>query len=295
MNELERGVGYYDLNSIVKKDDYTELLSMIDWSEFEDQKASQVEVTRFYCNTNGEIITANRQYYSKHGGRGNVTGGKDDFEPSSYKVKPSTHYEYLWEVACNTKLVFRQPDKESLPSKELKISKIQEYVTDTTESLTYEQIDKLKEKLAAFEQLNGSQIAVLIVPSTESEDIAQYAIRIANTSGLGRKDFDDGVLLLVAKNDRKTRIEVGIGLENKISDQSAKQILNEVLSPYLKRNDFYSGINETINRLMFLVVDNKPVLRQPETPLPATPPSTSPEPTESTESFRYASRMNNLL
>ena len=259
MKELKRGVGYYDVNSIVKKDDYTELLSMIDWSEFEDQKASQVEVTRFYCNTIGEIITVNRQYYSEHGGRGNVAGGADDFEPGSYTVTPSTHYEHLWEVACNTKLVFSQPDKESLPNNELNISKIQEYVTDKTESLTDEQIDKLKGKLAAFEKLNGSQIAVLIVPSTESEDITQYALRIANSSGLGRKNFDDGVLILIAKNDRKVNIAVGMGLENKISNPSAKQIINEVLSPYLKRNDFYSGINEAINRLMFLVVDNKPV------------------------------------
>ena len=126
MNELKRGVGYYDVNSIVKKDDYTELLSMIDWSEFEDQKASQVEVTRFYCNTIGEIITVNRQYYSEHGGRGSVVSRKDDFEPGSYTVTPKTHHEYLWEVACNTKLVFSQPDKESLLNNELNISNTEE-------------------------------------------------------------------------------------------------------------------------------------------------------------------------
>src|SRR5688572_18985911 len=86
-------------------------------------------------------------------------------------------------------------------------------VTDLTATLSAQQAAALEAKLAAFEQRKGSQLAVLLVPSTQPETVEQYAIRVAEQWKLGRKGVDDGVLLLIAKNDRKLRIEVGRGLE----------------------------------------------------------------------------------
>lgn len=126
-------------------------------------------------------------------------------------------------------------------------------VTDLTQTLSVEQQSQLETKLANFEQQKGSQIAVLIIPTTQPEDIAQYSIRVAEAWKLGRKKQDDGILLLVAKNDRKMRIEVGYGLEGAIPDLIAKRIITEVMSPSFKQGDFYGGINNAVDKLIGLV------------------------------------------
>lgn len=126
-------------------------------------------------------------------------------------------------------------------------------VTDLTQTLTPDQQSQLEAKLTAFEQQKGSQIAVLIVPSTQPEDIAQFSIRAVDAWKLGRAKQDDGVLIVVAKHDRKMRIEVGYGLEGAIPDLTAKRIISEVMAPSFKQGDFYAGINNATDKLMGLI------------------------------------------
>ncbi len=123
-------------------------------------------------------------------------------------------------------------------------------VTDLTNTLTADQRAALEQKLAAFEARKGSQIAVLLVPTTEFEAIEQYSIRVAEQWKLGRKGVDDGILLLIAKNDRKLRLEVGRGLEGAIPDAIAKRIVSDVITPRFKEGDFHGGIIAGVDRIL---------------------------------------------
>ena len=126
-------------------------------------------------------------------------------------------------------------------------------VTDLTATLSADQVAALESKLAAFEAKKGSQIAVLIVPTTQPEDIAQFGIRVADQWKVGRKKIDDGVILIVAKEDRKLRIEVGYGLEGAIPDAIAKRVIAETITPYFKAGDYYNGIDAGVQQLMRLI------------------------------------------
>lgn len=137
-------------------------------------------------------------------------------------------------------------------------------VTDLTATLSSDQSAALESRLADFESRKGSQIAVLMVPTTEPEDIAQYGIRVAETWKAGRAKEDDGVILLVAKNDRKLRLEVGRGLEGAIPDAIAKRIISEIISPKFKAGDFYGGIDAGVTQLMSLIEGE--ALPAPEAP-----------------------------
>jgi len=131
-------------------------------------------------------------------------------------------------------------------------------VTDLTGTLSPSQRDTLERELQAFESRKGSQIAVLIVPTTRPEAVEQYSLRVAETWKLGRKGVDDGVLLLVAKDDRELRIEVGYGLEGAIPDAVAKRVISEIIIPFFKQGDFYGGIHAGVSRLIRLV-DGEPL------------------------------------
>lgn len=126
-------------------------------------------------------------------------------------------------------------------------------VTDLTATLSAGQVAALENKLAAFETRKGSQIAVLIVPTTQPEDITQFGIRVADQWKIGRKKIDDGVILLVAKNDRTLRLEVGYGLEGAIPDAVAKRVIAETITPYFKSGDFYGGIDAGVEQVMRLI------------------------------------------
>ncbi len=126
-------------------------------------------------------------------------------------------------------------------------------VTDLTGTLAADQAAALESRLAAFEAQKGSQIAVLIVPTTQPEDIAQFGIRVADAWKIGRKKVDDGVILIVAKNDRTLRIEVGYGLEGAIPDAIAKRVIAETITPHFRTGDFYGGINAGVTQLMGLI------------------------------------------
>jgi uncharacterized protein len=122
-------------------------------------------------------------------------------------------------------------------------------VVDQTGTLTTAQSDALTQKLAAIEQQAGSQIVVLIVPTTQPEDIASYGQRVADQWKLGRHDVGDGLLIVVAKNDRHMRIEVAKALEGAIPDLAARQIIVDQMRPAFRNNDYAGGLNAAIDRL----------------------------------------------
>lgn len=133
------------------------------------------------------------------------------------------------------------------------VPKLSSRVTDLTGTLTNSQVQSLEAKLAAFEQKKGSQIAVLIVPTTQSEDIAEFGIKVADLWRVGRKGVDDGLIFIVAKNDRKMRLEVGYGLEGAIPDAIAKRIIAETITPYFKAGDFAGGIDAGVEQMISLI------------------------------------------
>lgn len=135
---------------------------------------------------------------------------------------------------------------------------LQARVTDLTGTLTASQQAALEEKLSAFEARKGAQLAVLIVPTTEPEDLAQYSIRVVEQWKLGREKSDDGALLIVAKNDRRVRIEVGHGLEGVLTDATSNRIIAETITPLFRQGDFYGGIGAGLDR-MIRVVDGEPL------------------------------------
>ena len=126
-------------------------------------------------------------------------------------------------------------------------------VTDLTATLSADQVAALENRLATFEAQKGSQIAVLIIPTTQPEDIAQFGIRVAEQWKIGREKIDDGVILIIAKDDRTLRLEVGYGLEGAIPDAIAKRVIAETITPYFKTGDFYGGIDAGVQQLMRLI------------------------------------------
>jgi uncharacterized protein len=137
-------------------------------------------------------------------------------------------------------------------------------VVDQTGTLSSGDIAALTQTLRSLEARKGSQVAVLIVPTTEPETIEQYSIRVAEAWKIGRKKIDDGALLVVAKNDRHLRIEVGYGLEGSLTDATTKRIIDEDITPKFKAGDFAGGITAGVNR-MIRVIDGEQ-LPAPEPP-----------------------------
>lgn len=136
---------------------------------------------------------------------------------------------------------------------EITIPLFESYVTDLTATLSINEIMQLEEKLTEFEKKKGSQVAVLIVPTTQPETIEQYSIRVAEAWKLGRKDIDDGALLLVAKNDKALRIEIGYGLEGVLPDAMTKRIIEEIIVPHFKEGQFADGIGAGIEAILRLI------------------------------------------
>lgn len=127
------------------------------------------------------------------------------------------------------------------------------HVVDTTNTLPPATREALEQKLTTFETESGTQIGVLLVPTTKPEDIFSYANRVANDWKLGRKEVGDGLLLVVAKDDRKLRIEVAKTLEGAIPDLMAQRVIDEAISPAFKQGDFAGGLNAGVEQLMGLV------------------------------------------
>jgi uncharacterized protein len=131
-------------------------------------------------------------------------------------------------------------------------------VVDKTATLSSSDIASLDQTLKDFEARKGSQVAVLIVPTTQPETIEQYSLRVAEAWKIGRKKIDDGAILVVAKDDRKLRIEVGYGLEGALTDVTAKRIIDEVITPKFRNSDFGGGISDGVYSIL-RVIDGEPL------------------------------------
>ena len=131
-------------------------------------------------------------------------------------------------------------------------------VIDQTGTLSSSEVASLDQVLSAFEKRKGSQLAVLIVKTTAPESIEQYGIRVADQWKLGRKKIDDGVILIIAKADRTLRIEVGYGLEGALTDATSKRIIDDIIVPRFKQQDFYGGVVAGIQAII-AVVDGEPL------------------------------------
>src|SRR5499427_5869466 len=136
---------------------------------------------------------------------------------------------------------------------EVPVPPLKARVTDLTGTLSASQIQNLDARLRDFESAKGSQIAVLMLPTTQPETIEQYSIRVAEAWKIGRAKIDDGVILIIAKDDRALRIEVGRGLEGAIPDAIAKRVVSDVIAPHFRSGDFYGGIAAGADALMHLV------------------------------------------
>ena len=126
-------------------------------------------------------------------------------------------------------------------------------VTDQTGTLTAAQQSELEQRLADFEARKGAQIAVLIVPTTVPEDIAQYSIRVVEAWKLGRKGVDDGALMTIAKNDHRIRIESAYGLEGVLTDAASNRIIEDTMVPLLRQSQYYEAISAGVDQMMKLI------------------------------------------
>lgn len=144
---------------------------------------------------------------------------------------------FLLVLSCNT--LIGQIEKQ-LPAR----PQPPRLVTDYTGTLSADQQDALERKLVAFDDSTSSQIAVVIIESTGDYDIADFAFALGRSWGIGNKEFNNGVLLLVAKQDRKMFIATGYGLEGALPDATAKQIISNEIRPNFKGNDYYRGLDQ---------------------------------------------------
>lgn len=167
-----------------------------------------------------------------------------------------------WLLACVCWLPLRDGHASNLPP----VPELSARVMDSTATLTPAQRQQLDAKLAAFESTKGTQLAVLIVPSTAPETIEGFANRVADTWKIGRKEVGDGMLLVVAKDDRQLRIEVSRTLEGAVTDLQASRIIQDAIVPRFKQGDFAGGIDKGIDQLIALVNHE---------PLPATAKATA--------------------
>jgi uncharacterized protein len=126
-------------------------------------------------------------------------------------------------------------------------------VVDPTGTLSGAAITRIEAKLADFETHKGSQIAVLMVATTQPEDIEQFGIRVAEQWKLGRKGVDDGAILIVAKDDRRVRIEVGYGLEGALPDVTASRIIGDTIAPLFKQGNYDAGVEAGVDRMIAVV------------------------------------------
>ena len=148
-------------------------------------------------------------------------------------------------------------------------------VMDQTATLNTAQRQTLENQLTALEQARGSQVVVLLVPTTQTEDIAAFANRVADAWKIGRKGVGDGLLIVVAKQDRRVRIEVARALEGAIPDLAAHRIIDEVMTPAFKQGDFAGGLTQGISQIDKLIAGEA---------LPAPAPSAQPKPATSSGS-----------
>ena len=130
------------------------------------------------------------------------------------------------------------------------VPELKHYATDLSGTLSADQISQLDQFLSSFDKTTSTQIIVLMVSSLNGEDLEEYSMRVAEANRIGRKGKDNGVLLLVARNDRKVRIEVGYGLEGALPDALAGQIVRQEIGPHFRQGDYYGGLCAGVQAIM---------------------------------------------
>jgi uncharacterized protein len=141
---------------------------------------------------------------------------------------------------------------------QVKVPVLNSPVTDLTGTLSAAEIKSLEVRLLALEKRKGSQLIVVMLPSTQPEDIASFALAVFEKNKIGREKSDDGILLLIAKDDRKVRIEAGYGLEGAIPDAIAARIIREYMQPKFRQSDYAGGINDATS-VMEKIIDGEPL------------------------------------
>ncbi len=164
------------------------------------------------------------------------------------------HWVRLWQTVCGGLLLTLAVSLSvTLALAQQAVPALTGHVLDTSATLGTAEKDRLEGRLADFERARGAQIVVLLVPTTQPEDIVSYANRVGDSWKIGRKGIGDGLLLIVARNDRKVRIEVTKALEGAIPDLAAKQIIEETITPHFRQGDFAGGLEAATERIMTLI------------------------------------------
>jgi uncharacterized protein len=130
------------------------------------------------------------------------------------------------------------------------VPRLEGYVTDVAGVLSTSEYEQLTKMLTAYEAETHHQVAVLVVSSTCLEAIEAFSLRVANTWGIGAKGFDDGILVLLATDDRRARIELGLGMERFIPDATAQDIMDSVMVPLFRTSRYSVGLEAGLRRLM---------------------------------------------
>jgi uncharacterized protein len=133
------------------------------------------------------------------------------------------------------------------------VPKLARHITDLTGTLSAAQVDQLDTQLTTLEKTKGAQLVVLMVGTTAGQDIDDYSLAVAEANKIGRKGIDDGVFLLIVKNDHQVRIEVGYGLEGAIPDAACARIIREYIAPKFRSNDYFGGISDAVGALTLLI------------------------------------------
>jgi uncharacterized protein len=132
-------------------------------------------------------------------------------------------------------------------------------VTDLTNTLSVAEKQSLESKVATWESATGNQLAILMLPTTQPEPIEAYSIRVADAWKIGRKGQDNGALLVVAKDDRKLRIEVGYGFEGVLTDATSRRIISDTISPLFRQGQFAGGLNAGVDRIIEVITKGEPL------------------------------------
>ena len=140
--------------------------------------------------------------------------------------------------------------QDSFDLEKLLKEKPSQLVNDFTGTLTPDQKQALEKKLVAFDDSTSTQIAVVIIPSLNSNDISDFNVKLGRAWGVGGKEFSNGIVLLIAKGDHKLNIATGYGVEGALPDITCKQIIEDIIVPNFKGDDYYRGIEEGTDAMM---------------------------------------------
>lgn len=160
----------------------------------------------------------------------------------------------IFRTAVLTMLIMSLPQ---LLMAQIPVPELTGRVVDLSGTLSTEEVQLLEKELAELETRKGSQIAILMVSTTDGEVIEDFSMRVAEAWKIGRKGTDDGILITVAKDDRKMRIEVGYGLEGVIADATAKRIISEQMAPEFRNGNFYAGLHAAVSTMTRLIDGEK--------------------------------------